>query len=61
MPSVAELQKFFQRGGAYTHLLGGATDRITSVAIPVAFTVTATALLARGLHNLYTGQGRRDQ
>ena len=55
MPTIAELQKFFQRGGQYTHLLGKG-DRITSVAIPAGLAVVAAGLLTRGLHNLYTGE-----
>ena len=55
MPSVAELQKFFQRGGHYTHMLGK-TDRITSVLVPATLATVAAGLLVRGLHNLYTGE-----
>ena len=45
---------------SWTHVQGGA-DRITSVAIPLAFAGVGLFLLGGGLANMYRGVGKRDQ
>jgi hypothetical protein len=47
-----------QRG--FVHLTGK-TDRVTSVAIPLAMATVGGFMVLRALHNLYTGQGKGDQ
>ncbi|KAK9868784.1 hypothetical protein WJX84_007265 [Apatococcus fuscideae] len=60
--SMADMQKWVQARQTekgFVHLIGK-HDRITSVIVPCAFAAIGAALLARGLHNLYTGQGRAE-
>ena len=42
-------------------VLQGGADRITSIAVPLAFVGVGTFMLGGGLLNLYRGVGKEDQ
>ncbi|CAL9134878.1 unnamed protein product [Musa textilis] len=51
-------QQYFQHIHKHTYLKGR-FDKITSVAIPLALTVTSLALIGRGIYNMSHGIGKK--
>ncbi|KAK9099264.1 hypothetical protein Syun_026309 [Stephania yunnanensis] len=56
---LLEKQKYFQHIHKHTYLKGP-FDKITSVAIPLAFAVASGALIARGIYNMSHGVGKKE-
>ncbi|RWW06274.1 hypothetical protein BHE74_00036074 [Ensete ventricosum] len=52
-------QQYFQNIHKHTYLKGR-FDKITSVAIPLALTVSTLALVGRGIYNMSHGIGKKD-
>ncbi|CAN6442808.1 unnamed protein product [Victoria cruziana] len=52
-------QQFYQSVHKYTHLKGP-LDKITSVAIPLAFAVTCGTMIVRGVYNMANGIGKKE-
>ncbi|KAL4183890.1 hypothetical protein AMTRI_Chr11g157340 [Amborella trichopoda] len=52
-------QQYFQNVHKYTYLKGP-YDKITSVAIPLAFALTTGFLIARGIYNMSHGIGKKE-
>ncbi|CAD5166591.1 uncharacterized protein LOC135622425 [Musa acuminata AAA Group] len=51
-------QQYFQHVHKHTYLKGR-FDKITSVAIPLALTVSSLALIGRGIYNMSHGIGKK--
>jgi len=68
-PDMGILKKFMEKQAWYQKrqaeigfsYLIGKPDRLTSVLLPGAMFAAACVFLGKGLHNLYTGEGKGDQ
>lgn len=56
---LVEHQKYFQSIHKHTYLKGP-LDKVTSVAIPVAFAATSLFLIGRGIYNMSHGIGKKE-
>ncbi|KAJ8768254.1 hypothetical protein K2173_021194 [Erythroxylum novogranatense] len=56
---LIERQKYFQSVHKYTHLKGP-YDKITAVAIPLAFAASSMYLIGRGIYNMSHGIGKKE-
>ncbi|KHN21122.1 uncharacterized protein LOC114377968 [Glycine soja] len=56
---LAEKQKYFQSIHRHTYLKGP-TDKITSVAIPLALAATSIYMIGRGIYNMSHGIGKKE-
>ncbi|KAJ6752466.1 hypothetical protein OIU85_002845 [Salix viminalis] len=52
-------QKYFQSIHKHTYLKGP-LDKVTSVAIPIAFAATSLFLIGRGIYNMSHGIGKKE-
>ncbi|KAL5064374.1 hypothetical protein RYX36_026111 [Vicia faba] len=56
---LIEKQKYFQNMRKHTHLKGP-YDKITSVAIPLAFAAASLFMIGRGIYNMSHGIGKKE-
>ncbi|KAF6145804.1 hypothetical protein GIB67_016253 [Kingdonia uniflora] len=56
---LLETQQYFQKVQKYTYLKGK-YDKITSVAIPMAFAGTCLFMIGRGIYDLSHGLGKKE-
>ncbi|KAG6756764.1 hypothetical protein POTOM_040207 [Populus tomentosa] len=56
---LLEKQRYFQSIHKHTYLKGP-LDKITSVAIPLAFAGTTLYLIGRGIYNMSHGTGKKE-
>lgn len=56
---LIEKQKYFQSINKHTYLKGR-MDKITSIAIPIAFAATCSFMIARGIYNMSHGIGKKE-
>ncbi|KAM0948094.1 putative cytochrome c oxidase subunit VII [Dioscorea sansibarensis] len=56
---LLKYQQYFQNVHKHTYLKGR-YDRITSVAIPAALTVSSLYLIGRGIYNMSYGIGKKE-
>ncbi|ACO66958.1 predicted protein [Micromonas commoda] len=61
MPAhIRAAQQAIQAAKGHVHLKGSSMDKITSVVIPLGFTVAAMGLLTKGLDDLSWGKNRKE-
>ncbi|PSC73106.1 acytochrome-C oxidase electron carrier [Micractinium conductrix] len=55
---VKAKQAELARSKGFIHLAGGSKDLVTSRYMPLALSLVALPLVARGCFNMYTGRGK---